>query len=179
MGAGVTVADINQDGFEDIILNDSSTDHRDILYINNQNGKFIDKTLEYGLTKNLPSKGHSKIIAFDCNNDGYPDLLIQADSPILLKNVEGKYFENITAKSGLGDSQSHVVTSGNAFDYDKDGNLDLIWGSYFKNDPYYQGVNSDGLLPDNFSEFKKSQFNFFKKGRWSMSFYRSNKATSC
>lgn len=70
-GLGVSVADINQDGWQDIyVSNDYITN--DLLYINNKNGTFtndIDKCIKH---QSMFSMGND--IA-DFNNDGLPDII--------------------------------------------------------------------------------------------------------
>lgn len=70
-GLGVAVSDINHDGWPDIyISNDLLPD--DVLYINNQDGTFSDKTDEW--LRHTSFAGMGADIA-DFNNDGWPDIL--------------------------------------------------------------------------------------------------------
>ncbi|HEY0770081.1 MAG TPA: VCBS repeat-containing protein, partial [Sphingobacteriaceae bacterium] len=70
-GLGLGIADINQDGWQDIyVSNDYITN--DLLYINNKNGTFtnqIDKAIKH---QSMFSMGND--IA-DFNNDGLPDII--------------------------------------------------------------------------------------------------------
>ncbi|SMO78812.1 FG-GAP repeat-containing protein [Fodinibius sediminis] len=68
---GIAVADINKDGFPDVyISNDIQTD--DLLYINNGDGTFTDKSAAY--FKHTSYAGMGADIA-DFNNDSWPDIL--------------------------------------------------------------------------------------------------------
>lgn len=69
-GLGVVVGDVNKDGWEDIyIANDFF--EKDYLYINQQNGRFIEKSDEaFGHLSN----GAMGTDMADINNDGYPDI---------------------------------------------------------------------------------------------------------
>ena len=70
-GLGLLIADLNNDGWPDIhVSNDYITN--DILYINNQNGTFSNRTKENLRHQSQFSMGSD--IA-DFNNDGLPDLI--------------------------------------------------------------------------------------------------------
>jgi len=71
-GLGITVGDINLDGWEDIYISNDFFE-RDYLYINLQNGKFEERLTSY--------MGHISSFSMgadmaDVNNDGYPDLFV-------------------------------------------------------------------------------------------------------
>ncbi len=69
-GLGVSVADINGDGYPDIYVGNDFIE-RDYLYINQKNGTFKDE-LEDDLQHTSMSSMSSDIA--DVNNDGYPDI---------------------------------------------------------------------------------------------------------
>lgn len=69
-GLGVTVGDVNQDGWPDIYVSNDFYE-RDYLYINNRNGTFSDRLTEY--------MGHISMFSMgadlaDLNNDAYPEI---------------------------------------------------------------------------------------------------------
>ena len=70
-GLGIAVADINQDGWLDIYVSNDYMPN-DILYINNQDGTFSNRTKEYIRHQSMFSMGSD--IA-DYNNDGYLDII--------------------------------------------------------------------------------------------------------
>jgi enediyne biosynthesis protein E4 len=71
-GLGVTVSDINEDGWPDIyVSNDFITN--DLLWINNQNETFTNKATEY--LKHQTFNGMGNDVA-DYNNDGLVDIVV-------------------------------------------------------------------------------------------------------
>ena len=70
-GLGVCVSDVNKDGWKDIFVsNDYLTN--DLLWINNQDGTFSEKSSEYFKHTSYSSMGNNII---DFNNDGYNEIL--------------------------------------------------------------------------------------------------------
>ena len=69
-GLGVSVSDINGDGYPDIYVGNDFIE-RDYLYINQRNGTFRDELEQH--VQQLSMSSMSTDIA-DINNDGYPDL---------------------------------------------------------------------------------------------------------
>ncbi|HEU4904395.1 MAG TPA: FG-GAP-like repeat-containing protein, partial [Flavisolibacter sp.] len=76
-GHGVTIADLNKDGWKDIfVTNDFNS--TDLLYINNHDGTFTDKASTY--FKHTAANGMGQDI-IDINNDGLSDLVELDMSP--------------------------------------------------------------------------------------------------
>jgi len=69
-GLGVSVGDINDDGYPDVYISNDSYE-RDYLYINQKNGTFIDEFEECIRHTSFSSMGAD---IGDINNDGYPDI---------------------------------------------------------------------------------------------------------
>lgn len=69
-GLGVSVGDINNDGYPDVYISNDSYE-RDYLYINQKNGTFKDQFEEYVTHTSFSSMGAD---IGDINNDGYPDI---------------------------------------------------------------------------------------------------------
>ncbi len=69
-GLGVSVSDINKDGWPDVFVSNDSYE-RDYLYINQKNGTFKDETEQWFQHTSFSSMGAD---VADVNNDGYPDL---------------------------------------------------------------------------------------------------------
>ncbi len=69
-GLGISVADINQDGWPDIYVTNDYVEP-DYLYINNRNGTFTDRMTDYMQHISYFSMGCD---VNDFNNDGWPDI---------------------------------------------------------------------------------------------------------
>jgi len=69
-GLGVSVGDINDDGYADIFVSNDSYE-RDYLYINQKNGTFKDEMEDWFGHTSFSSMGAD---VADINNDGYPDI---------------------------------------------------------------------------------------------------------
>ena len=71
-GLGVTVGDVNLDGWPDIFVSNDFFE-RDYLYINNQDGTFNESLEEYMREISMGSMGADMA---DINNDGLPDIFV-------------------------------------------------------------------------------------------------------
>ena len=69
-GLGVTIGDVNGDGWPDVYVSNDFFE-RDYLYINQQDGTFKDELEDRMQHTSLASMGADMM---DINNDGYPDL---------------------------------------------------------------------------------------------------------
>lgn len=69
-GLGVSVSDINSDGWPDVFVSNDSYE-RDYLYINQKDGTFRDEMEQWFQHTSFSSMGAD---VADINNDGYPDL---------------------------------------------------------------------------------------------------------
>ena len=69
-GLGVTVGDVNGDGYPDVYVSNDYFE-RDYLYINQKNGAFKDEAEDWLQHTSLASMGAD---FGDINNDGYPDI---------------------------------------------------------------------------------------------------------
>src|SRR5258706_16078641 len=70
-GLGLSIADFNQDGWPDIYVSNDYMSN-DILYLNNKDGTFKNRTSEFIGHQSQFSMGND---AADINNDGMPDIV--------------------------------------------------------------------------------------------------------
>ncbi|WP_396591955.1 VCBS repeat-containing protein [Allomuricauda sp. R78024] len=131
-GAGVAVADFDQDGKQDIYFTGNMVSNR--IYLNQGNFEFKDVTRD----ANMLTSGWSNGVAIvDINQDGYPDVYVSRGGPrnsnaqdnanLLfinngVKNGKMSFIEK-AVDYGLAD-QSYSIQS-NFLDYDGDGDLDM------------------------------------------------------
>ncbi|HEX5150691.1 MAG TPA: VCBS repeat-containing protein [Parafilimonas sp.] len=91
-GLGISVADVNSDGYPDVYVSNDFFE-RDYLYINQKNGTFKDELEQYMQHTSLASMGSD---VGDINNDGCPDIFttdMLPDDEYRLKTTAS--FENI------------------------------------------------------------------------------------
>lgn len=127
-GGGVAVGDINNDGLDDIYF--SSTTGYNKLYLNLGNLQFKDITDISGTNGGLGIKTGVNMV--DINNDGWLDIVVSKSGPfgpeyrkkMVYINNKNLTFTDKAKELGLDDA-SHT-TQTYFFDYDKDGDLDVL-----------------------------------------------------
>ena len=132
LGASAAVADYDGDGYDDVFVTDSKLGGKNHLYHNNRDFTFTDVAESAGVANGNDDKNATAdSLWFDFNNDGKPDLLvIRFGHNQLFQNMGNGKFKDVTKGSGL-DAYKNAITA-IAFDYDRDGKLDLFVGSYFQ-----------------------------------------------
>lgn len=127
IGASVSVVDYNNDGLYDLFFTNSTRGEPNFFYKNQKNGKFQLITQNIGLDEVNADSGAIRSAFFDCDNDGWKDVVFTNRScPLIYKNTKGK-FTDITRNSSF---ECHNVYSIQVIDLDNDANLDLILGAY-------------------------------------------------
>ena len=147
-GAGVGIADLNNDGLQDIIFAGNQVSPK--VYLNKGNFRFADITSYFeGLTDN---QWYSGVAIADINSDRLPDVYLTSTGnkdPGKCKNrlwinmgmrEDGiPYFTEMAEKYGIAEDGPSVAAA--FFDYDSDGDLDL----YILNSSENQRMNSSYL----------------------------------
>jgi len=170
---GVTMVDINQDGWMDIYVSAVSnlldfTGHNE-LYINNQDGTFTEASADYGL--NIESYA-TQAYFFDYDKDGDLDVYIVNHSvhttysygpaetrndrkplvgDLLLRNNNGK-FEDVSESANIYGGANNYGLSASLADYNNDGWTDIYVCNDFHENDYYYINNQDGTFTEKVDE---------------------------
>ncbi len=139
MGSGAAFLDYDGDGDQDLFLVNATlwpADHASgapptsALYRNDGGGRFADVTAEAGLGGlSLYATG---VATGDYDGDGASDLFLAAvGENRLLRNRDGR-FEDVTTKAGVAGGAEEWSSSSSFFDYDGDGDLDLMVCNYVR-----------------------------------------------
>jgi hypothetical protein len=145
-GGGVSFADFNNDGWDDITY--ATEDGAQLYFFENNNGVFNLVTLN-GISNTYKTK---QVIWIDYDNDGDKDLFVTAIEGIneFYRNDGGMNFTNIS--STIGFFQTDLFTYGTSFgDIDNDGDLDAFISnrtSTEQNQRNYLYRNDEGTFVD-------------------------------
>lgn len=138
MTGGVAFFDFDGDLDQDILCVNAShwpwsDDQPDVrptagLYKNDGTGQFTNITAGSGLDVTLYGNG---VACGDFDNDGLVDVYLTAvGTNRLFRNLGGGKFEDVTEAAGVGGGESDWGTSAGWFDFDNDGDLDLMHCNY-------------------------------------------------
>jgi hypothetical protein len=140
-GRGIAVADINDDGLDDMYVAhfQEGEDLRSILYVQQPDHSFLDETSTRGLPTD--SKVFSTLF-FDADNDGDSDLFcsrVDAANRLYLNDGAG-HFTDASAVRGISNSATRTSVAA-AFDADNDGDIDLL--AVNQNSSHEMYINND------------------------------------
>lgn len=167
---GVTIVDINKDGWQDIYVSVSGNIEkpelrRNKLYINNKNLTFTDRASEYGL--DLPTYSTQSAF-FDYDNDGDLDVYLlnhnvkdfkrfdveavhaMRDSLAghrLLRNDKGK-FVDVSAQAGIKGNPIGFGLGIHTADLNNDGWMDIYVSNDYIEEDYLYLNNKNGTFSD-------------------------------
>jgi enediyne biosynthesis protein E4 len=135
---GVVAADINNNGRIDLfVANDTVAN---FLFMNRGNGKFEEIGLQADVAYSADGRARSGmgVDAADYNEDGWIDLFVaNIDEEIfaLYRNNKDETFDDVAMPTGIGLATRWMSGWGlKFFDYDNDGNLDLLLANGFPDD---------------------------------------------
>ena len=151
LGAAVSVADVNNDGWPDLYFTNSRFGYPNALYLNRGDGTFVDVAAAAGVANvNRRGEGVSMgAIWGDYDNDGLEDLLIYKWGYLqLFKNMGNLHFKDVTEAAGL--RQWMNSNSAVWIDYDRDGLLDLYVTGYFRSDIDFWHLKTTRIMENSF-----------------------------
>ncbi|MEI6421895.1 MAG: FG-GAP-like repeat-containing protein, partial [Lentisphaerota bacterium] len=124
----VDIFDFDKDGDEDLLYSKIDWSQTGIYYMklmqNNGNSTFTDVTALKGLPTNIDIYTCGGVRAFDIDNDGWMDVVVGKSPGFrIFKNNHGNFTE-VTSEYIIDPSLDQV---GFPVDFDKDGDLDLIY----------------------------------------------------
>jgi hypothetical protein len=129
-GLGVAVADLDQDGWIDILVANDSVAQQ--VFKNNGDGTFSEIALESGIAYNSDGKAFAGmgIDVADYDNDGRPEVFINAlslEGYALFRASGPGIFDSVSEQSGLRRASDPFGGWGTRLaDFDNDGNKDLF-----------------------------------------------------
>ncbi len=146
-GSSAAAGDFDNDGDDDLFVTDSDEGRTSVLYRNDGHFTFTDVTAKAGVGGgNDPRSIVADALWFDYDNDGWRDLLVaRFGTPLLYRNTGTGTFEDVSAKSGMTSFANTIAAI--AFDSDRDGRLDLLFGNYFKPENLIE-LKTPNVLPN-------------------------------
>ena len=171
MGAAVSVADFDRDGWQDLYVTNSGESSANRLYRNLGDGQFEDVARGMGVADlNQPGTGVSVGAVWgDYDNDGFEDLFVYKwGRPELFRNNGGQGFARVTGEAGL----PGWVNAGSAvwLDYDCDGRLDLFIAGYWPDGLDLWHLESTRMMPESFEYAENGGRKYLLRNRGDGSF---------
>ncbi len=170
--SGATMADVNGNGYLDIYVsgvNHLDLDGHNILYINNGDGTFTDKTAEFG----LEHVGYSTQAAFfDFTGNGYLDMYLMnhavhtedrfrgiaqrqdrhpKSGDRLFRN-DGGTFVDVSEELGIYGGPSGYGLGLAVSDFNRNGCLDIYVGNDFHENDFLYRNNCDGTFTESIAD---------------------------
>ena len=131
VGAAVAAGDFDNDGLVDFYVTNCGRDSQNRLFRNLGNGQFEDVAQKSGVADCNRDGASMDAIFFDYDNDGDEDLYVVkwGAANMLFENQGDGTFKDVTQRAGVGfwGYANGVI----AFDFDRDGLLDIFVANYF------------------------------------------------
>ncbi|MET4081407.1 hypothetical protein ABIB40_001353 [Pedobacter sp. UYP30] len=151
---GLSVADVNGDGLDDVVVGGNGHDPAQI-FLQQKNGRFIQRGLGPEATVPIDSKDEGMVL-FDANGDGFPDLYIASGGYRSAPNTSA-YQDRLYINKGKGSFKldTNAIPKNftsklcvKAIDFNKDGKLDLFISGRVEPWAYPKAVSSTLLRND-------------------------------
>ena len=156
LGAAVSVVDADGDGWADIYATSSAFGARNALFVNQHDGRFVERAVEAGLADcNGPGLGASMgSVWADYDNDGRLDCFLYKYGFAQLFHNEGRLaFRDVAQEAGV---RRWMNSNGACWiDYDRDGRVDLYVTGYFREEVDLWNLTTTRIMQDSF-EFSKN-----------------------
>jgi hypothetical protein len=128
-GLSAVAFDYNNDGWPDLFVACDSSPN--LLFRNNHDGTFTEVGMEAGVAVNGDGQEQANmgVAVGDYDGDGWLDLFLphfSDDTPLLLRNVKGEFFDDLTYAAGMAVNTRYVCWGVGFADLDNDGWLDLF-----------------------------------------------------
>ena len=147
-GAGVAIGDYNNDGLDDIYFVSSGLGTRNHLYRNDGNFKFTNMAMSAGVAlvnESMETGTSSAALFLDYNKDGWQDLfLLRFGKTALFRNNKDGTFTEVTREAGVYRHLNALAVT--AFDYDRDGDVDIFIGGYFPEKDFHNPPDTKVLF---------------------------------
>lgn len=174
--SGITMADVNNDGFIDIYISRSGPQNnidakRNLLFINNKNTTFTEKAKEWG----VDDPGNATQAAFfDYDNDGDLDMYMGNHADRFFSDVnvpftrnlhldihnqqhlyrnDGSKFTDVSEEAGI--KSMGYCLSASVGDFNRDGFSDIYVCNDYHVPDYYFVNNGDGTFTESFNTYFK------------------------
>lgn len=152
VGASVSVADYNNDGYADFYVTNSKYGTTNALYRNEGDGTFQNAGSEFGLA-NVNEEGTGTSMGSvwgDYNNDGYEDLFVYKwGRSVLFRNDDGNGFTRVTDRlKGLPEWMN--ANTAIWLDVNQDGHLDLFVGGFYAERFNLWDLETTEVMPESY-----------------------------
>ncbi|MCA9217977.1 MAG: VCBS repeat-containing protein, partial [Planctomycetales bacterium] len=139
---GLSVVDVNQDGFDDLYV--TVRWGKNMLFLNQKDGTFVESAAEFGL--DIEGRSNAAVFA-DFDNDGDPDVVVarSLERSMYLQNDDGKFVDR--SRDLVATPLPYEATSVSVADYNSDGLLDVYFSTYHQDD-ISRRIDSDLSHPD-------------------------------
>jgi len=149
VGAGVSVVDVDRDGWLDLYVTNTAFGAPNALFVNRGDGTFVDRAADLGLA-DLNREGSGLCMGSiwgDYDGDGDEDAFVyRYGRTSLFRHEADGTFTEVTRAAGV----ERWINSNAAcwIDYDRDGWLDLLVTAYFREEHDLWNLTTSNVMHD-------------------------------